>query len=326
MPTAGAGLATDMSAVIVAAAYGGPEVLSLIDQPTPEPGPGQVRIEVRAAGVNPIDWKAYSGAMGDDPAALPKRVGSEAAGVVTAVGPDAVGAHVPVSVGDEVVAYPAPGAYAAELVVPASSVVGKPAEVSWEVAGGLLLTGVTAEHALQTVGVAAGDTVLIHGAAGGVGLVAVQRAVARGATVIATAGVSRSELLRKLGATPTTYGDGLADRVRDLAPEGVDAALDLVGTDEAVDASLELVADRARIVSIAAFGRAGKDGIKLIGGGPGADPGTEIRRAARPVLLQAVADGSLTIIVARSYPLEQAAAANRESKAGHTSGKIVLLP
>jgi NADPH2:quinone reductase len=315
-----------MSAVVVATAFGGPEVLSVIDEPTPEPGDGEVRVEIRAAGVNPIDHKVYSGAMGADPATLPLRLGNEAAGVVTAVGAGATGPAGPISVGDEVIAYPAPGAYAAELVLPGDAIVPKPAAMSWEEAGGLLLTGATAVHALTAAGVREGDTVLIHGAAGGVGLMAVQLAVGRGATVVATASTARHELLHELGATPVTYGDGLADRVRAAAPQGIAAALDLVGTDEAVEVSLELVADRERIVTIAAFGRAANDGIKLIGGGPGADPGTETRQAARLQLIAAFVAGSLRILVAGSYPLAEVAEAHREIMAGHTTGKIVLVP
>lgn len=314
-----------MSAVVVATAFGGPEVLSVVDEPAPEPGPGEVRIAVRAAGVNPIDYKAYSGAFGTDPSSLPMRLGAEAAGVVTAVGPDAVGPAGPISVGDEVIVYRAGGAYAANLVVAATEVIPKPAALSWEQAGGLLLTGATAVHALETAGVGAGDTVLISGGSGGVGLFAVQLAAARGATVIATASPAKHDLLREFGALPVAYGSGLAARVRAAAPRGVDAALDLVGTDEAVDTSLELVADRSRIVSIAAFGRAA-DGIRLIGGGPGADPGTEIRANARIPLADAAAAGRLRVIVARTYPLAEVAQAHRDIMAGHTTGKLVLLP
>jgi NADPH:quinone reductase len=315
-----------MSAVVVATAFGGPEVLSVIDEPVREPGPGEVRVAVRAAGVNPIDYKSYSGAMGADPATLPKHIGAEAAGVVTAVGPDATGGDGPVEVGDEVIVYPASGAYAAEIVVNVSAVIGKPPELGWEQAGGLLLTGGTAVHALEAAAVHDGDTVLIHGGTGGVGLIAVQLAAARGATVIATASEPRHDLLRELGAIPVAYGAGLAERVRAAAPGGVDAALDLVGTDEAVETSLELVTDRNRIVTIAAFGRAAQDGIRLIGGGPGADPGTEVRSAARQPLAQQVADGRLRLIVARTYPLTEAAAAHRQIISGHTTGKIVLIP
>jgi NADPH:quinone reductase-like Zn-dependent oxidoreductase len=315
-----------MSAVVVAAGFGGPEVLSVIDEVTAAPGPGEVRLSVRAVGVNPIDYKTYSGMFGADPSTLPLHLGNEAAGVVTAVGPDAAGPAGPVSVGDEVIIYPANSSYGADLTVGAGSVVPKPTNMSWEQAGGFMVTAVTAVHTLEAVALGVDDTVLIHGAAGGVGLITVQLALARGATVIATASPAHHVRLRDLGATPVTYGDGLADRVRAAAPGGVDAAIDLVGTDEAVDVSLELVADRARITTIAAFGRAGEAGIKLLGGGPGADPGTAIRSAARLQLTEAFEAGRLQVFVAGSYRLADAADAHRDIMSGHTSGKIVLIP
>ena len=218
------------------------------------PGLGEVRIAVRAAGINPVDWKRYGGTMGSD-AKLPLRLGFEVAGVVVEVGSEAVGPAGRVAVGDEVIAYRIDGGYAEEVVVPASEVVPKPAAMAWEAAGGLMLAGATAVHALTATAVSAQETVLVHAAAGGVGLMAVQLAVARGARVIGTASERNHPYLRELGAEPTTYGEGLADRVRGLAPNGVDAAIDCVGTDEAVDVSLELVADRDRIASIAAFPR-----------------------------------------------------------------------
>ncbi|MFC8427142.1 NADP-dependent oxidoreductase [Streptomyces sp. NPDC057253] len=310
----------------MASAYGGPEVLSVIEVTVPDPGPGQVRVAVRAAGVNPFDHKVYSGAFGTDPARLPLRLGTEAAGVVTAVGPDALGPAGPVEVGDEVIVYRAPGAYASDIVVPASEVVPKPARLSWEQAGGLMSAGVTAVHVLEAIGLGKGDTVLIHGAAGGVGLVAVQVAVARGATALGTASAAKHELLRDLGAIPITYGPGLADRVRAAAPDGVDAAADLVGTDEAVDVSVDLVPDRSRVATIAGFERGARAGIKLLGGSPGADPGTEIRAAARLELTAAAEAGRLRVLIAGSHPLREAAAAHREIMTGHTTGKIVLLP
>ena len=320
-----------MSAVVIATAFGGPEVLSVVDQPAGEPGPGQARIQVRAAGVNPVDWKQYSGRMGADPARLPLRLGAEAAGVVTAVGPGAVGPGAvgpagPARVGDEVIAFRAPGAYATELVVPADALVPKPAALDWAPASGLMLTGVTAWHSLAATDVHQGDTVLMHGAAGGVGLTAIQLAVLRGATVIATASPSRHDAVRELGAIPVGYGDGLEGRVRAAAPGGVDVALDLVGTDEALDVSLDLVADRARIATIVVTPRAREAGIKLLGGAPGADPGTEIRLPARLDLARLAGDGSLRVIVARTYPLTQVADAHRASMAGHAPGKIILIP
>ncbi|GJF05295.1 putative oxidoreductase [Pseudonocardia sp. D17] len=314
-----------MTTAIVATAFGGPEVLSVVDVDVSAPGPGEVTVRVVAASVNPIDHKRFSGTMGADPARLPMRIGSEAAGVVTAVGPGAEGPAGPLAVGDEVVVYPAPGAFAGELTVAARNVVPKPADVSWEEAAAVLLVGATAVHALEVVGAGAGDTLVVHGASGGVGSLVTQLALARGAAVVATASERHHETLRGYGAVPVTYGAGLADRIRRAAPSGVDAAVDTVGTDEAVDTSLELVADRRRIVSIAAFGRA-SEGIALIGGGPGADPGTEIRSNAWRTLLPALADGTLRVVVARTFPLVEAAEAIALVESGHAGGKVVLRP
>ena len=155
---------------------------------------------------------------------------------------------------------------------------------------------------------------------------AVQLAAGRGATVIATASAARHEFLRELGAVPVSYGPGLADRVRDLAPGGVDAALDLVGTDEAVDVSTELISDRSRIATLVAFRRAGQAGIKALGGGPGADPGTEIRAAARLELARLAGEGKLRVFVAATFPMARAAEAHRTIMTGHTSSKIALIP
>lgn len=318
-----------MSMVVLAAGYGGPEVLTVADQPAGDPGPGEARIEVLAAGVNPADYKAYSGKWGSDPARLPLRVGAEAAGVVTAVEPgtdmpggDAVGPFAP---GDEVIAFRAPGAYAADLLVPVTALVRKPASLGWPEASGLMLTGVTAWHLLTATGVGDGDTVLIHGGAKGVGTMAVQLAVARGARVIATASPRRFAFLEGLGAIPVEYGPGLVSRVRAVAGEA-SAALDLAGTDEALDASLELVGDRQRIATIVASGRTAGEGIKALGNSPGADPGTQIRMAARSELARLAGDGTLRVFVTQTFPLAQAAAAHRTLMTGHTRGKIALIP
>jgi NADPH2:quinone reductase len=315
-----------MSRVVVATAFGGPEVLSLVEQEVAEPGPGEVLLEIRAAGINPADWKAYTGAFGTDPAKLPLRLGYEAAGVVTAVGPDAVGPAGPIAVGDEVIGFRLQGAYASSLVVPAAALVPKPIALDWPEAAGLMLTGTTAVHALTAVDVGAGDTVLVHGAAGGVGQMLVQLAVAGGARVLGTASGSGAELVRRLGGEPVPYGEGLADRVRELAPEGVTAAVDAVGTDEALDVSLELVGNRQRIATIANFARGGQAGIKVLGNGPGADPGTELRDAARLRLTALVETGRLEVVVAGTFPLDDVAAAHREGMAGHSHGKLVLIP
>jgi NADPH:quinone reductase len=311
---------------VVATAFGGPEVLSVIETPAGPPGPGEALIEVRAAGTNPIDYKLYSGVMGRDPARLPMRLGREAAGVVTEVADGTEGPAGAVHVGDEVVVYPIAGGYAADVVVAASSVVPKPATLSFEQASGLMLAGVTAVHALTVTRVGAGDTVLIHGAAGGVGLMAVQLAADAGARVIGTASESGHALLREFGASPVRYGPGLEERVRALAPGGVDAAVDAAGGDEALDTSLALVAELDRIVTIVASRRAFDSGIKVIGGAPGADPGTEIRAEARLELVRLAEDGKLRVVVAAAYPLAEAAAAHRALATGHTHGKIVLVP
>ena len=310
-----------MATKVVATAFGGPEVLSVVEVEVPQPGPGEVVIAVRAAGVNPWDHKVVSGAMGADPDRLPLPVGLEVAGVVTAVGPDAVGPSGAIAVGDEVVASGVQGGYADTVTASAAVVVPKPPGLDWAVAGSLLSVGATAVHALSVVTPKPGETLLVHGAAGSVGQITVQLAVQDGVRVIGTAGESNHDLLRSYGVTPVTYGPGLTDRVRALAPDGVDAAVDTVGTDEAVDTSLDLVGDPGRIVSIAAFGRAAT-GIALISG----DSGTKVRANAWRRLLPAAADGSLKLVVARTYPLTEAAEALRFVRDGHAGGKVVLLP
>ena len=315
-----------MTRAVFATAYGGPEVLATEDVEVPAPGPGEVTLEVRAAAVNPIDLKVYSGLLGTDESRLPIRLGGEVSGVVTAVGDDAQGPAGPVEVGDEVIGYPVDGGYTAALTVPARSVYPKPATLSFEEAAGLSLVGVTAYHLLEATGVTAGDTVLVHAASGGVGLMAAQLAVGRGATVLGTASASHHDRLRGYGVTPLVYGAGLADRVRAAAPDGVDVALDTIGTDEAVDVSLELVPDRHRIATVAAFGRAGEAGIQLLGNGPGADPGRDIRDRARLVLTDLAGQGRLQVVVASRFPLSEVADAHRLVQGGHAGGKVVLVP
>jgi NADPH:quinone reductase len=315
-----------MTRAVVATGYGSPENLSVVEVDVPEPAAGEVRIEVRASGVNPFDHKVYGGGFGDDPAALPLRLGFEVSGVVAASGEGAEGPAGAVRVGDEVIGYPVDGGYAESVTVPASSVFPKPAEMSFEQAAGLSVTGVAAYHLVEATGVRAGDTVLVHAASGGVGLAAAQLAVERDATVIGTASAGHHGRLRSYGVVPVAYGDGLADRVRDAAPAGVDVALDTIGTDEAVDVSLALVADRRRIATIAAFDRAPGAGIRLLGNGPGADSGSEIRSRGRLVLTELVRRGRLRVEVARTFPLAQAAEAHRLVAGGHAGGKVVLLP
>jgi len=315
-----------MASVVVATAFGGPEVLTVIDKPVGAPGPAEVLLSVRAAGVNPIDAKLYGGSFGSDVSRLPMRLGFEASGVVEAVGEEARGPAGPVLVGDEVIVFRTSGAYAERLLVDASSVVPKPAALTWEEAAGLMLTGVTAVHALAATGVGRGDTLLVHAASGGVGLMTIQLARAVGARVIGTASSRRHDVVRRFGAEPVAYGDGLTDRIRALTPAGVDAAIDAIGSDEAIDTSLALVDDRDRIATLAAFERGGRAGIKLLGGGPGADPGEEIRDAARLQLIRHVEDDGLRVVVSQAYPLAEVAQAHRALLEGHTHGKLVLVP
>ena len=312
-----------MPHAVFAPTYGNPDVLEVRDVEIPDPGSGQVTIEVRAAALNPADHKRFGGAWGEDPDALPLRVGWEASGVVTAVGDGAEGPTGPITVGDEVIAYGPAGAQATHLTLDASDVLRKPAGMSFEAAAGLMLTGVTAVHLLEATKVGRGDTILVHGASGGVGLTLVQLAVARGASVVATSSEASHLQLRGYGARPVTYGDGLLERVRDLAPAGYDAALDCVGTDEAIDVSLAVVADRDRIASIASFDRAERDGFKIL---DGSGDGAAIRERARLDLVEAVEAGRLEVTVAASYPLEDAAAAYAALRDGHPAGKIVLTP
>ncbi|NLU82949.1 NADP-dependent oxidoreductase [Rhodococcus sp. HNM0569] len=311
-----------MARRVVAQGYGGPDQLALVEYDAPDPGPGEVRVDLRAIGVNPFDLKSYSGAFGTDPGNLPVLLGGEAAGVVSAVGTEANSPTGLVAVGDEVVVFPGRGLYADQVTVPVSSVLAKPSGVAWEVAAGLLLAGATAFDTLDTVGVGPGDTLLLHGASGAVGSAAIQLAVGRGATVVGTASAENQEYVRELGAIPVGYGPGLVDRVRALAPDGVSAAIDAAGTDEALDVSAQLVPERGRIVTIAAGPHAEELGIRRVGG-PESRPA---RDAARLPLLELAGDGVLTVRIAGTYPLEDAARAHRDLAGSHPPGKFVLLP
>jgi NADPH:quinone reductase-like Zn-dependent oxidoreductase len=307
---------------LIANRIGGPDVLEIVEVDVPDPAPGEVTIEVRAAGINPVDASGFAGGSPE----FPVRPGRELAGVVTAVGADAEGPMGPIGVGDEVIAYPVKGGYTDRITVPASSVLPKPQSLSWEQAANLMLVGVTATHLLEATGVGPGDRVLIHGASGGVGLTAAQLAILRGAHVVGTASESNQQLLRDHGVTAIRYGEGLVDRVREVWPEGPTVALDAVGTDEAIDTSIELVADRDRIATIAGFRRGAEVGIRMLGGGPGADPGRDIRTAARPVLVRLAEEGKLDVIVSHTFPLERGAEALALVRTGHPGGQVALIP
>jgi len=294
--------------------YGGPEVLHVAEVDAPRPGPGQVRVAVRAAGVNPIDWKARSGVMRDVmPLQFPVVDGREAAGVVDEVGPDVSG----VAPGDEVFGFAVGGAAAEEAVL--DDFARKPAGLAWEEAAALPVAVETSLRVFGLLGgVGEGQTLVVNGAAGGVGVAAVQIARARGARVIGTASEGNHEFLRSLGAEPTTYGDGMVERIRALAPDGVDLAFDTAGKGGIPDL-VALTGDPARVATIADFGAAAL-GVKVTGGGEGRAPGALDEAAA---LVEA---GRLSMPVAQTLPFAEAGDAHRISFEGHVRGKLVLVP
>jgi NADPH:quinone reductase-like Zn-dependent oxidoreductase len=300
--------------------YGGPEVLSVTEEEQPHARPGQIRIAVRAASVNPIDWKIRSGAHGDGTISEPQIPGSDAAGVVDEVGDGVTG----VSVGDEVFGL-ASRAYAEFAVMRAWA--RKPADVDWATAAAAGVAGETSVRALDLLGLQAGagrtgdqtaDTLFVAGGTGGVGTVAVQLGRARGLTVIASGGAANQDYLRELGAVPVVYGAGEVAAVRSAAGrDRVDGVFDVVGKAPADDL-LALVAEPSRVVSIANFGLAGR-GAQVTSGAHG-DP-----QAALAEVAGLLADGRLRIPV-ESLPLDRAAQAHARSADGHVRGKLVLIP
>ncbi|WP_236003024.1 NADP-dependent oxidoreductase [Nonomuraea antri] len=304
-----------MSELMKAAAFvrpGGPDVLEVMDVPAPQAGPGQVRVRVKAAGVQPYDAAVRAGWV---PAGLspefPRIPGNEFAGVVDQVGQDVDG----VSVGAEVLGFSLTRSYAQYIVVAATDVTPKPAGLPWEVAGALTAGVQTAEIALDTVGLGEGETLLVHAAAGSVGTAAVQIARRRGATVIGTAREENHDYLRDLGAIPVVYGEGLADRVRALAPGGVDASIDGAGG-HALEVAIELVKDRRRIVTLVEHGKAAELGVLTTQGVRSAE------RLGRYAAL--VAEGEFKFPIRRAYALADAADAHREIETGHGRGKLVI--
>jgi NADPH:quinone reductase-like Zn-dependent oxidoreductase len=294
--------------------YGGPEVLHVADVEEPHPGPGQIRIAVRAAAVNPIDWKARSGVLREVmPVSFPAIDGREAAGVVDEVGPDVTN----VAVGDEVFGFAVGGAAAEHAVL--DDFARKPAGLSWEEAASLPVAVETSVRVFTVLGgVGEGQTLVVNGAAGAVGTAAVQLARVRGARVIGTAGERNHDFLRSLGAEPTTYGPGLVERVRALAPDGVDLALDTAGQGGVPDL-IELTGDPARVATIADFGAAAL-GVKVTGGG-------DFRAVeALGEAAELTEAGRLHMPVQQTFPFAQAAEAHRLSQDGHVRGKLVLIP
>jgi NADPH:quinone reductase-like Zn-dependent oxidoreductase len=301
---------------ITFSSYGGPEVLQLGERPQPEPGPGQVRIAVRAAAVNPFDTKVRRGLFAPGlPASFPSIPGYDVAGVV-----DAVGAGVEhFAPGDEVLGGSATGAYAEFALADAGSIVAKPAAVAWDVAGGFDSVARAAKRVLDELGVAEGQTVVINGASGAVGQLAVQLARLRAATVIGTASAANTDRVHDLGAQAVVYGDGLVERVRAIAPNGVDRAFDVAGRGALPDL-VELVGgDPGRVITIA-DPAAGDVGVAFSSGqGPG-DP------SALSTLVDLLAAGQLRLAVQEQFPFSDAAQAQTQSESGHAWGRLVLMP
>ncbi len=306
--------------------HGGPEVLTLVEGPVPEPPAGGVVVEVRAAGVNPVDAKIRSGARGPRDFTEPQGVGSDASGVIVAVGERVDGA---VQVGDRVIVRNASGAYATHVVANLDQLTPMPAGLSFEQAAALGIPAGTAYQVLRSLGLREGETLLVHGGAGAVGQAAIQFARAWGAHVVATASPANHARLRELGALPVTYGPGLLGRLRAASPGGYEVALDAAGTDEAIEASLELVADRSRIATIVRMRDAADFGIRTWSSAIPSTMGPEERRLRAEGVEEAArlaAEGRFQVEIAARFPLADAADAQRLSETGHVRGKILLIP
>ncbi|MFD0482892.1 NADP-dependent oxidoreductase [Kineococcus sp. GCM10028916] len=293
--------------------YGGPEVLQVEELPTPQPGPGEVVVEVRAAGINPGETAIRSGATKDlFPATFPSGQGSDLAGVVSAVGPDATW-----SLGEEVMGWSwARSSQASHVLVPGDQLIPKPAGLSWEVAGSLYVAGVTAFAAVRAVDPQPGETVAVSAAAGGVGSLVVQLLTRRGAKVLGIAGPANADWLRTHGAEPVEYGEGLAERLEEDVP---DAFIDLFGPDY-VQLAVDLGIPKHRIETIISFALAAELGVKAEGSEGATTTGI------LGEIAELVATGKLEVEIAASYPLEEVGAAFTELEHRHTRGKIVLLP
>ncbi|WP_431801563.1 quinone oxidoreductase family protein [Microbacterium sp. bgisy203] len=313
-----------MSTAITYTAVGGPEVLTATEIDTPAAGAGEVAVRIEAVGVNPIDAKLRSGKRPSPPITAPRGVGSDAAGVVTAVGEGVEGFRV----GDTVVVFGATGAYATDLVTTPEHLEPRPPQVSAAQGAALGVPVGTAYQTVRSLAVGAHDTVLVHGGSGSVGQAVIQFAVLAGARVIATTSDRRAARVAELGATPIPYGDGVVARVRELAPDSVTVAIDLAGTDEALAQSIELVADKTRIATLVRGADAAGLGIRaFMGGSPVPLTAAEQawRAEAMPVTIALMAAGAFSVDLGPELPLTDAAEAHRLVEAG-TDGKIVLVP
>ncbi len=313
-----------MAQAIVYTEFGSPDVLTLVDIDVPPPAAGEVAVRIEAVGVNPIDAKLRSGKRPSGEITSPRRVGADAAGVVTAVGEGVEGLRV----SEHVVVFAAPGSHATDVVMPATHVVPRPPAVSAAEGAALGVPVGTAYQTLRSLAVGEGDTLLLHAGSGAVGQAVIRYAVLWGAQVVATSSPRRFDRVRELGATPIEYGDGLLDRVREAAPKGVTVAIDAAGTDEALEVSEALVADRNRIATLVRGRDAAGRGIRAFSGGspvPLTPQQLAWRAEAMPVTLALMAAGRFAVELGPSLPLTEAAEAHRLLEQG-TDGKIVLVP
>jgi NADPH:quinone reductase-like Zn-dependent oxidoreductase len=293
-------------------AYGGPEVLEWGDAPDPHAGPGQIRIAVRAASVNPIDWKTFVGALsGGQPMVGTGYLGYDAAGVVDEVGEGVTG----VAVGDDVLGR---GRNTQAEYAVLDSWAAKPSSIDWAVAAAAGVAGETSERGLRLLDVKAGDTIFIDGGAGGVGAVAVQMAVARDARVVASSSEPNHDYLREIGATPVLYGAGVVARVRAAAGGPVDAVFDVAGKTPAEEL-ISLAPEPSKVVTIANFA-AGQAGARVTGGDGDSHPMDALAQVTELLAQNKV------VIKVQTFPFGRAADAYRISQGGHVRGKLVLIP
>ena len=294
--------------------YGDVDVLKVVDVPRPVPGPGQVLVQVRAAGINPGEAKIREGMLHARwPATFPSGEGSDLAGIVAETGAGVTS----VSAGDEVIGYTDNRASQAEyVVVEEQNLTAKPSGVPWDVAGALFVAGATAYAAVRAVALTEGDTVVVSGAAGGVGSIAVQLARLAGATVIGLAGEANQDWLTGHGVIPVVYGDGVADRIRRAAGQ-VDAFIDTFGADY-VELALSLGVEPSRIDTIVRFDAVGQYGVKADASAAGSSASVLAELAGL------IAEGKLEVPIAGSFPLSQVQDAYRQLASGHIRGKVVL--
>lgn len=303
-----------MARVVVFRQYGAPDVLELIERVDPVAGPGDLLVAMEAAGVQPFDAMFRAGYMQQwAPATFPQRLGNEFAGRVIGVGEDVSG----LAVGDDVLGWSRGDAYAESIAVPAGNCVKKPAAMPWVEAGSLSASGQTASTVLAALDLEPGETLIVHAAAGGVGSMVVQLAVAAGIRVVGTASPANHDYLRRLGAEPVDYHGDLIANLRQVLPNGATAALVAVGGEAALAASVTLVGDRARILTVAYDPAAEAMGIKRIG--------TQRSVARLQSLVDLHTAGKLRVEVSQVLPLSRAAEAHRAIESGHGRGKIVVV-